>query len=163
MKRVVQILLAALVVVCCSATNTDVCLNPSNPSYNNLIQFKQIDVTTTYLELPRGRDFNISTNQNCWTFEWDELDIFQRTSSTKSISWIYRTVSNVLLLFSALFDDHFYARMTGVLYWTCQNPKRYEVELYQRCSQSLVQIQSHQIESASLSALDLHGKLNPFT
>ena len=82
MKRIAQLLFAALVVACCSATNTDVCLNPYNPAYNNIIQFKQVDVTTTYIELPYGRDFNISSNHNCYVFEWDDLDIFQRTSST---------------------------------------------------------------------------------
>jgi hypothetical protein len=140
MKRIAQLLFAALVVACCSATNTDVCLNPYNPAYNNIIQFKQVDVTTTYIELPYGRDFNISSNHNCYVFEWDDLDIFQRTST--------------------LFDDHFFAKLTGVLYDNCDNQKkRYELEVYQRSSQSLVEIQSHKIESATIGALELRGNL----
>lgn len=136
MKRIAQILFAALVVVCCSANNTDVCLNPSNPSYNNIIGFKMIDVTTTYLELPCGRDFNITCGQNCWVFEWDNMDIFQRTST--------------------LFDDAFYARLTGVLYDTCHN-KRYELEVFEVCNQAQVTVQSNQIESVSIASLNLQG------
>ena len=89
MKRIAQLLFAALVVVCCSANNTDVCLNPYNPSYNNIIQFKQVDVTTTYIELPTGRDFNITCGHNCYVFEWDNMDIFQRTSSEYLLTQIY--------------------------------------------------------------------------
>lgn len=136
MKRVAQLLLVALVVVCCSANNTDVCLNPSNPSYNNLIGFKNIDVSTIYFELPCGPDFNITCGNSCWTFQWDDLDIFQRTST--------------------LFDDHFYAKLTGVLYNTCTH-KTYQIEVYEQCNQALVSVQSNQIESVSLGALDLHG------
>eukprot|EP00029_Vermamoeba_vermiformis_P011329 TRINITY_DN61_c0_g1_i1.p1 TRINITY_DN61_c0_g1~~TRINITY_DN61_c0_g1_i1.p1 ORF type:complete len:271 (+),score=92.90 TRINITY_DN61_c0_g1_i1:1236-2048(+) len=138
MKRIAQLLLVALVVVCCTANNTDVCLNPSNPSYNNIINFKQIDVTTTYVELPFHREVNVTSSNynNCWTFEWDDLDIFQRTST--------------------LFDDHFYGRLTGTLYDTC-NHKVYEVEVYERCSQALVHVQSNQIESVTIDNLDLRG------
>jgi hypothetical protein len=58
-----------------------------------------------------------------------------------------------------LFDDHFFAKLTGVLYDNCDNQKkRYELEVYQRSSQSLVEIQSHKIESATIGALELRGK-----
>ncbi len=158
MKRIAQLLLVALVVVCCSANNTDVCLNPNNPSYNNLIQFKLVEVTTTFLELPIGRDLNLTCSDSCWVLEWDELDIFQRTSSTP-IKLLNQLIYSCTSILTDLFDDHFFAKLSGALYYTCgNNKKRYELDAFQRSDQAKVQVRSNQIESASIHELNLRGE-----